>query len=152
MDLLAHFQHARTVVSLQSGLVLFNEGEPGKNMYVLLRGMAAICVAGEVIEVARPGSLLGEMALINSSLRSATVITRSDCEVISINSSQFDLLVREYPEFARHVMEVMAERLRRMNQRFKEMALSGRSARQGPSGSPAWQGAGAIPAARQPVT
>ncbi len=126
MDLIAHFQDARTVVSLQTGLVLFSEGEPGKNMYVLMQGTAAICVGGEVIEVAKPGSLLGEMALINSSVRSATVITRSDCRVISINSAQFDLLVRESPEFARHVMSAMADRLRRMNQRFTEVALSKR--------------------------
>jgi CRP-like cAMP-binding protein len=128
VDLVAHFRDARTIVSLQTGLVLFSEGEPGKNMYVLMEGTAAVCVGGEVIEVAGPGSLLGEMALINSSVRSATVITRSDCRVISINSSQFDLLVRESPEFARHVMTAMADRLRRMNQRFTEVALNKRPA------------------------
>jgi CRP-like cAMP-binding protein len=107
---------------VQAGLPLFNEGESGKNMYVLMEGTAAICVGGKVIEVAEPGALLGEMALIDSSMRSATVITRSDCRVISINSSQFDLLVRESPEFARHVMAVMADRLRRMNQKFRDAA------------------------------
>lgn len=95
-------------------------------MYVLMGGTAAVCVGGVVIEVAGPGSLLGEMALINSSVRSATVITRSECRVISINSAQFDLLVRESPEFARHVMAVMADRLRRMNLRFRELTLSER--------------------------
>ena len=123
MDLIAHFQRARTVVSVQAGVALFNEGESGRNMYVLMEGTVAICVGGKVIEVAGPGSLLGEMALLDSSVRSATAITRSECRVISMNSSQFDLLVREFPEFARHVMEVMADRLRRMNQRFREMAF-----------------------------
>ena len=126
MDLISHFQGARTVVSVQAGLPLFNEGESGKNMYVLMEGTATICVGGEVVEVAEAGSLLGEMALISSAVRSATVITRSNCRVISINTSQFDLLVRESPEFARHVMEVMADRLRRMNQRFKDVASSER--------------------------
>lgn len=140
MDLIAHFQGARTVVSVQAGLPLFNEGESGKNMYVLLAGTVAICVGGEVVEVAGPGSLLGEMALIDSAVRSATVITRSDCRVLSINSSQFDLLVRESPEFARHVMEVMADRLRHMNQRFKEAALSERPVHGRPSEQPAKPG------------
>jgi CRP-like cAMP-binding protein len=123
MDVLAHFQNARNLISLQSGLVLFSEGEAGKSMYVLMEGSAAICVAGEVIEVAGPGSLLGEMALVNSSVRSATVITRSDCRVIAIDRMQFDALVRESPQFARHVMSVMADRLRRMNERLKRSAL-----------------------------
>jgi CRP-like cAMP-binding protein len=123
MNIVAHFRHARNLIDLQSGLVLFSEGEPGQSMYVLMEGSAAICVGGEVIEVAAPGALLGEMALVNSSVRSATVITRSDCRVISINRSQFDALVRESPEFARHVMTVMADRLRHMNEKLRDNAL-----------------------------
>jgi CRP-like cAMP-binding protein len=123
VNIVAHFRNARNLIDLQSGLVLFSEGEPGQTMYVLMAGSAAICVGGEVIEVASPGALLGEMALVNSSVRSATVITRSDCRVISINRSQFDALVRESPEFARHVMTVMADRLRHMNEKLRDHAL-----------------------------
>jgi CRP/FNR family transcriptional regulator, cyclic AMP receptor protein len=137
VDLIAHFQGARTVVSIQAGLPIFAEGESGKNMFVLMEGTVAICVGGEVVEVAGPGSLLGEMALINSSFRSATAIARSNCRVISINSPQFDLLVRESPEFARHVMEVMADRLRHMNQKFKDVALSKRPDQAGSPPQPA---------------
>ena len=89
-------------------------------MFVLMEGSAAVLVAGQVIEVARPGALLGEMAVVDSSVRSATVIASSNCRMLSINSAQFDLLVRESPQFARHVMIVMAGRLRRMNRRFFE--------------------------------
>jgi CRP-like cAMP-binding protein len=123
MDVVAHFRHARNLLSLQGGLVLFSEGETGKNMYVLMEGTAAILVGGEVIEVAQPGALLGEMALVNAALRSATVITRGPCRVISIDAPQFDVLVRESPEFARHVMQVMANRLRHMNERLRESTL-----------------------------
>jgi len=129
VNIVAHFRNARNLIDLQAGLVLFSEGEPGQSMYVLMEGSAAICVGGEVIEVAKPGALLGEMALVNSSVRSATVITRSDCRVISINRSQFDALVRESPEFARHVMTVMADRLRHMNEKLRDHALGRQSAR-----------------------
>ena len=121
MDVIAHFHKARNLISLQAGLVLFSEGEAGKNMYVLMEGSAAICVGGEVIEVAERGALLGEMSLVNSSVRSATVITRTDCRVIAIDRTQFDALVRESPQFARHVMTVMAHRLRHMNEKLKEI-------------------------------
>ena len=120
MDVIAHFKRARNVVSVPAGLVLFREGEPGTEMYVLLEGLAEVSIGGEVVEVAKPGALLGEMALVSSSVRSATVVTRTGCRLISIDSSRFDVLVRESPEFARHVMTVMADRLRRMNERLKE--------------------------------
>lgn len=120
MDLISHFQGARNLVFIQAGVPLFNEGEHGNTMYVLMEGSATVVVAGHVIEIADPGSLLGEMALVDSSVRSATAIARSNCYVLPINMTQFDLLVRESPEFARHVMMVMAGRLRRMNQRLLE--------------------------------
>ena len=133
MDVVAHFKSARNILAIPSDVVVFHEGEPGKEMYVLLSGTADISVGGEVVETARAGSLVGEMALINPGGRSATVITRSDCKFVAIDTRQFDMLVRESPEFARHVMEVMAERLRRMNDRLTEaigeLAVRGRRPR-----------------------
>jgi CRP-like cAMP-binding protein len=129
MDLVAHFRGAKTLTTVESGLPIFSEGEAGGNMYVLMEGSVAICIGGKVVEVAGPGSLIGEMALIDSSVRSATAITRTQCRVISINGRQFDLLVRESPEFARHVMEVMADRLRRMNELYRVAAAAAAPAR-----------------------
>jgi len=120
MDLVAHFHEARSVVSVPSGLVLFRQGEPGTNMYVLMEGQAEVYVGDEVVEVAKAGALLGEMAMVNMTVRSATVITRTDCRLVSIEMPQFDMLIRESPEFARHVMTVIADRLRHVNERLKE--------------------------------
>ena len=36
MDVVAHFKGARNVSSIPSGLVLFREGEPGKEMFILM--------------------------------------------------------------------------------------------------------------------
>jgi len=120
MDVLAHFRNARSVVTLPRGTVIFAEGEQGDKMYVLIQGRADISVGGEVIESAHPGALLGEMALVISAPRSATITAVTECKVVPVEPRQFDLLVRESPEFARYVMKVMAERLRRMNERMKE--------------------------------
>ena len=120
MDLLTHFKQARNSVSVPPGAVLFAEGDPATNMYVLMDGIAEVCVGGEVVETAEPPAILGEMALVDTSVRSATVVTRTTCNLVSIDIQQFDLLIRESPEFARQVMTVMAERLRAMNDRLKE--------------------------------
>jgi len=129
MDVIAHFKGARAI-SIPADVVVFQEGEPGKEMYVLLEGEAEISVGGEVVELAGPGTLLGEMALINSAVRSATVITRRASRFVSIDTRQFDFLVHESPEFARHVMAVMAERLRSTNEKLtlaiRELSVRGR--------------------------
>ncbi len=120
MDLIAHFSTARNAVSMPAGAVLFAEGDPGTHMYVLLEGQADICVGDEVVENAVPPALLGEMALVDSDVRSATVVLRTPCRLISIDARQFDLLVRESPEFARQVMTVMAKRMRITNESLRD--------------------------------
>jgi len=133
MDVLAHFRKARNAVTMPRGAVLFAEGEAGSHMYVLLWGRAEISVGGETLESAGPGALLGEMALVSSAPRSATVVAGTECKLVSVDVQQFDLLARESPEFARHVMTVMADRLRRTNERLREalgeLAVHGRRPR-----------------------
>lgn len=131
MDVLAYFKSARNVLAVPAGVIVFQEGEPAKDMYVLLQGAAEVSVGGELVEIAQPGALLGEMALVDSAPRSATVITRTDCRFLSVNTRQFDLLIRESPEFGRHVMKVMADRLRRTNEKLRLAVdeLAGRGSR-----------------------
>ena len=87
--------------------------------------MADVIVQGTQVELATPGTILGEMALIDRSPRSASVACRTNCRLVAIDQAQFDLLVQETPAFARHVMAVMAERLRRMNERLKHAVREG---------------------------
>lgn len=120
MNLLAHFQDARNVIAVPAGAVVFSEGATPMGMYVVLEGALDVLVGDTLVEVAEPGALLGEMALVDMSPRSATVIASTDCRLIPVDTRQFDLLVRETPEFARHVMRVLAQRLRNMNERLTD--------------------------------
>ena len=133
MDVLAHFRKARNTVTMPRGGILFAEGERGNHMYILMQGRAEISVGGQIVENAGPGALLGEMALVSSAPRSATVVAGTECKLVSVDVKQFDLLARESPEFARHVMTVMADRLRRTNERLREalseLAVHGRRPR-----------------------
>jgi len=128
MKLVYHFLHARNTQELEPGAVLFKEGDPVGPMYVLLEGTARVLVGGHVVEMAAPGTLLGEMAMVDDQPRSATVVAIAPCRVLPIGRPQFDLLVREKPEFARHVMKVLVHRLRRMNELFSEMKAAQREA------------------------
>ena len=128
MNLVYHFLHARNTQLVEPGAVLFKEHDPVGPMYVLLEGAARILVSGHVVEMAGPGTLLGEMALVDELPRSATVVAIAPCRVLPIGRAEFDLLVREKPEFARHVMQVLVHRLRRMNELFSEMKTAQREA------------------------
>jgi CRP-like cAMP-binding protein len=120
MDILQHFSAARQVLSVPPGLILFAEGDQGALMYILVEGEADIAVGGEVVEVATPPAFLGEMALIDQPVRSATVTSRTECKLLSVGQREFDLLVRESPEFAREVMRSVCTRLRATNDKLMQ--------------------------------
>jgi CRP-like cAMP-binding protein len=84
-------------------------------MYVVLEGHVEIRVGEKALEVAGPGMVIGEMALINLSTRSATAIAQDDCTLVPVDEEQFLSLVLRRPRFALNVMEIMANRLRRMD-------------------------------------
>jgi CRP-like cAMP-binding protein len=100
------------VLMLPAGKTLFSEGEEGDSMYAVVSGKANIMVRGKVLETAGIGTIFGEMALIDNSPRSATVVAVEDCSLIAINAARFSALTREVPDFALHVMRAMADRLR----------------------------------------
>lgn len=120
LNFLPYFRNAKNIVSMPAGQELFHEGEAADVMYLLVDGMADILVGDLQVELATPGILFGEMALVDGSVRSATVICRTACRLITIDQAQFDLLVKDSPAFGRQVMSLMAERLRRMNERVNQ--------------------------------
>ena len=113
MDLLELFHHQLDVLSIPAGQALFKEGEQGNFMYVLMSGTAEISIRNRVMETAVPGTIVGEMAIIDENVRSATVIATSDCTFLPIERERFNFLVQQKPEFALHVMKVLTARLRR---------------------------------------
>lgn len=113
MNLVELFRHQVDLQAVPAGQALFKEGERGNFMYVLMSGTAEIIVCNRVMETAVPGTIVGEMGIIDDSARSATVVAKSDCKFLPIERERFIFLVQQKPEFAMHVIRVMADRLRR---------------------------------------
>jgi CRP-like cAMP-binding protein len=113
MNLVELFRHQMDLKPVPAGHELFKEGDRGNFMYVLMSGTAEIILRGKVVETAVEGSIVGEMAIIDDNVRSATVVAKTDCMFLPIERERFNFLVQKKPEFALHVMRVMAERLRK---------------------------------------
>ena len=112
------FAQEPNTISLSPGAVLFHAGDPGNEMFVLIQGLMDITVAGNVVETATRGALIGEMALIEASPRTASVIAKTACRLVRIDQRRFHQLIQQNPEFASHLMKVLVDRLREMNRRL----------------------------------
>lgn len=84
-------------------------------MYVLLDGEMEILLGDFALETTGPGNLIGEMALIDDSPRTASAVAKTSCRLAEIDRRRFHFLVQQTPHFATHVMKTLATRLRHMN-------------------------------------
>lgn len=123
-------------VLLRAGEVLIKQGEPGDAAYVVTKGEFEIQKqSGQSlirIDVRNPGDVVGEMALLSRSPRSATIIARTDGEVLSIPSESFERLLSTSPTAAltvlRWVMARLAQNESLLHQHEKMAALGTLSA------------------------
>jgi len=101
--------------SFKAGEIIFREGDPAQEMYVVQKGTVEIRLGNRLLDTVRERSIFGEMALIDRSPRSATAVAVGDVTLVPVGEKQFLFLVSRTPHFALNVMRVMAQRLRTTN-------------------------------------
>ena len=119
-EALASVAHAVTRRDVPVGTALVTQGDPGDALYVVLRGRLIVEVRGEDGVVRRlseicAGELVGEMAMLSSEPRSATVRALRASEVVELTRTAFELLCAKHPQLMRRLATLLANRLRERN-------------------------------------
>lgn len=112
MNMLETFTDWEDIVEFPRGTVIFRELAPADFMYVLLDGEVEVTLRNEPLGAELAGGVIGEMAMINDSTRSATATALSKVRAARIDREQFRHIITENPDFALHLMQVIANRLR----------------------------------------
>ena len=104
-----------TVIELDGGDVLFEKGEESDHMYILISGRlhAVVDVEGKDVVVGEIGigETVGEMALITEDPRSAKVLAIRDAVLLDISKSNFEELVKTYPQALWNITKLVIQRL-----------------------------------------
>lgn len=102
----------------EPGHVIYYEGDIGKTMLLILSGDVSIVKfcsetnKSVTIATRSSGEFIGEMALVEESPRSASVVAKTACKVLEITKSNFEKIIREKPSFAINVLESLSNKLR----------------------------------------
>jgi signal transduction histidine kinase len=107
--------------ALRPGDALMRQGEPGESLFVIIRGAFEVVRTQDgfdnVVAMRGAGDVVGEMALLElnpaDAIRSATVRSVEEAEVLEIGRAAFDDLLRCSPTAARAIVATFADRLRR---------------------------------------
>jgi CRP/FNR family transcriptional regulator, cyclic AMP receptor protein len=104
-----------TVHEFKAGDVIFKEGDPGAEFFVIQSGKVDILLGNRLLGTLGDHDIFGEMALIDPAPRSATAIAKTDAKLVPVGEKQFLFLVSRTPHFALNVMRTLARRLRAQN-------------------------------------
>jgi len=102
-------------VEVEPGGVITEQGQVGREAYLVTSGEVQVQVNGHPIATAGPGSMLGEMALLDLRPRSATLVALTPVELIAYDAQQFRRIVDEMPADARATLEARDSRYRAEN-------------------------------------
>jgi CRP/FNR family transcriptional regulator, cyclic AMP receptor protein len=101
--------------SFKAGELIFHEGDPASEMYVIESGEVEIQSNDRPLDTLGSKTIFGEMALVDGAPRSATAKALTDVVLVPVSEKQFLFLVSQTPYFALNVMRVLAGRLRGAN-------------------------------------
>ncbi len=98
-----------------AGITIFSQGEQGQELFFIVRGSVDVIResggSGKVIDVLGSGDTFGEMALISDQPRTATIRTKEELEVFTLQKADFEYLLKQSPEMQEASSNLMSERL-----------------------------------------
>jgi CRP/FNR family transcriptional regulator, cyclic AMP receptor protein len=100
-------------IDFPEGKTLAREGAAGREFFVLVDGDAQVTSDGRTLAQLGAGSWFGEMALLTSEPRTATVVTTSPVRTLVIADREFRALMERHPQIAGKVLTSVAQRLAR---------------------------------------
>jgi CRP-like cAMP-binding protein len=110
-----------------AGLVLFREGDPGRDMYVVHSGRVELTrrMGDREAHLAYvpPGEFFGEMAIVNNKPRSATATVVEDSWLLVIDARTFEQMIRGKAEIAVRMIRALAARLEQANKQIELLLL-----------------------------
>jgi CRP-like cAMP-binding protein len=130
------FGKARTV-SLTRGQTLFRAGDACDGCYQLNEGLLKVWVEApshreRILAILGPGSLVGELSLIDGAPRSAFVTAIRESKLAFVTRAAFDAFGAAHPEVFRHISVLLARHLRDNNDALVAtsfLSVKGRAAR-----------------------
>jgi len=95
--------------------MLFAEGEPGYELFIIQKGSVKITKIvnnNEVLlAILKAGDIFGEMALLESKPRAASAIAYEDCQVLAVNKANFERMIVTQPQIVARLTTILAERI-----------------------------------------
>ncbi|MBA5777126.1 Crp/Fnr family transcriptional regulator [Stappia sp. F7233] len=127
-DILIKVASVTTPQSFGKGQLLFERGDEPNGLFVVVDGLIRVWINSEdgrelTLNLIEPGDALGEIALLDGLPRTANATAIEASQTLCVPQSQFSALLDSEPGLARHIIELLCERLRRNTEDLSNFAF-----------------------------
>ena len=98
-------------VTVEAGTTLASEGDNAYELFVIEAGDADVHKGGEVVRKLGPGDVFGEIGLLATGTRTASVVATSEMRLAAMFSREYKQFEGRMPELAKSLRETMAQRV-----------------------------------------
>jgi CRP-like cAMP-binding protein len=112
--------------SVPRSTIIFAKGDPGSSLFAVCRGAVKIVVTSvdghdAMLNLMSKGDIFGEIAALDGRPRSADAVAITDCELFVIERRDFRPLMREEPDIALKMIEILCARVRQTTEQAENL-------------------------------
>ena len=105
-------------VRMPAGSLILDQGQTGREAFVVLEGTVVAKRNGKKIANLGRGAVVGELSLLDHGPRTATVICETDCELLLLDQRNFMGVLDEVPALAHKLLATLAGRIRDLDRQY----------------------------------
>jgi CRP/FNR family cyclic AMP-dependent transcriptional regulator len=105
-------------IEMTEGTLVVDQGQTGREAFVILHGDVTIKRNGRKIASLGAGDVVGELSLLDHGPRTATAVCATDCTLLVIDQRRFIGVLDAVPSIAHELMAALASRIREMDRTY----------------------------------
>lgn len=105
-------------VTMTAGTMIVDQGQTGREAFVILDGSVTVKRNGRRITALGPGAIVGELSLLDHGPRTATVVCDTDCTLLVLDQRHFRGVLEDAPVIAVKLLGALAAQIRELDRQY----------------------------------
>jgi len=105
-------------ITMPAGSLIVDQGQTGREAFIVLEGTVTVKRNGKKINSVGPGTVVGELSLLDHGPRTATVICDTDCVLLLLDQRHFMGVLDDVPALAHKLLATLAGRIRELDRQY----------------------------------
>ncbi|MEI8237956.1 MAG: cyclic nucleotide-binding domain-containing protein [Actinomycetota bacterium] len=99
-------------ITMPAGALIVDQGQTGREAFIVLEGTVTVKRNGKKLGSYGPGTIIGELSLLDHGPRTATVTCDTDCELLLLDQRHFMGVLDTVPAIAHKLLATLSGRIR----------------------------------------